>query len=266
MPEIHFVREHAYLAGIRTIHESAECLTHLAQLHHPEHGTDQYYLKHYLDGALRSKGLMNEVCGHILANAAGLPLAGHPLLVQLPAELIGDMHPDWAARIGTSSVLAWATLDVGGPALPRSGERVDELLRRWGPLGDLIAFDSWVVIPDRSSVNLARRRDRQMVVIDHGHMAGSVFWTSDTLPLHDDRRHPFLSRLWVGQVPEATNQRIIVAAEGQADCLERAEPELIRWADALPGGEGDRIALLEFLNVRAKDSPARMKRVLHLLA
>lgn len=266
MATIHFVRQQAYLAGVNPIRESEDCLTHAAVMHHPVHGAARYFVKHYPDGSLPSKGLANEVVGYILAEVAGLPVADHALIVQLPRERIAEMHPAYASRVSGMNVLAWATLDVGGEALPRDSDLANVSLRAWKALPDLIAFDSWVVVPDRSPSNLVRRRNRQLVVIDHGHLAGSVCWEGGMLPTFDERRHPFLDLWRLGQVPSEINQRIIVASEGHTASLARAEPDLNRLMEPLLDRPEDRIALRTFLEERAKSSPARMKRVLHMLA
>jgi hypothetical protein len=263
---IQVVREQAYLAGLNPIHESEDCLTHAAVVHHPVHGPGRYFVKHYLEGRLPSKGLANEVFGYILAEAAGLSVPEQALIVQLPRERVTEMHAAHATRVSGMSLLAWATLDVGGEALPRDLDVASESLRAWKALPDLIAFDSWVVIPDRSAANLVRRRNRQLVVIDHGHLAGSVCWEGGMLPITEERRHPFLDLWRPGQIPSEVNQRIIVAAEAHADSLARAEPDLNRLMEPLLDRPGDRIALRTFLQERAKSSPARMKRVLHMLA
>jgi hypothetical protein len=260
------VGQQAYLAGLNPFRESEDSLTHVAALHHPVHGPGRYFLKHYVQGPLPSKGLANEVCGYLLAAAAGLPLPNHALIIELPAERMIEMHPTYAARIPDATVLAWATSDVGGEALPRDSEAANALLRRWGQLPELISFDTWLVIPDRSTENLARRRDRRLVVIDHGHLAGSVRWHADMLPLDDDPRHPFLDLWRPAPPPDEVNQRVIVAAERHAACLEKAKAELSRLMEPLLADSGDRIALLRFLQERANSSPARMKRVLQMLA
>lgn len=86
------------------------------------------------------------------------------------------------------------------------------------------------------------------------------------LPTFDERRHPFLDLWRLGQVPSEINQRIIVASEGHTASLARAEPDLNRLMEPLLDRPEDRIALRTFLEERAKSSPARMKRVLHMLA
>jgi hypothetical protein len=260
------VPEQAYLGGLNPFRETEDCLTHVAELHHPHHGPGRYFVKHYLEGSSPTKGLVNEVCGYLLAGAAGLPLPDRALLLELPAQRIAEMHPDYAGRIRGERIVVWTTSDTGGEPLPKDREDAGVLLRPWKQLGDLIAFDSWVLIPDRSAANLARRRNRQIVVIDHGHLAGSVRWVADMLPVADDYRHPFLDLWRPGQAPDALNQRIIVAAEQHTECLAAVEVELSRLMAPLLADDEDRIALLRFLKERAHSSPARMKRVLQMLA
>ena len=266
MPSIQVVSEQAYLGGLNPFRESEDCLTHIADLRHPASGPGRYFVKHYLEDQVPSKGLVNEVCGYTLAAAVGLPLPDDALIVELPAERIVEMHEAYAGRVGSGRVLVWATRDTGGEPLPRDPEAAANLLRPWSGLAKLIAFDSWVLIPDRSPENLARRRNRQLVVIDHGHLAGSVCWDAGLLPVGEERPHPFLSTLWGSRMPDKINQGIVFAAEAHAECLARAEPELNRFVEPLLGSAGDRIALLSFLKERADSSPDRMKRVLRMLA
>jgi hypothetical protein len=261
-----FVREQAYLGGVSLVQESDDCLTHLADLHHPERGQGRFYVKHYLDDPTPTKGLVNEVCGYLLAGAAGLPVADQALIVELPSERIAEMHPDYASRLPGTNVPVWASRDIGGRQLPHDTELASQLLRGWPDIGDLIAFDSWVVIPDRSAANLARRGLRNLVLIDHGHLAGSVRWQADLLPVSEERPHPFLALWGPGLPPGAVNQRIILAAERHEAVLEAAMPELNRFLESLLADPGDRIALHRFLQERANSSPARMKRVLQMLA
>ncbi|MGQ0654168.1 MAG: hypothetical protein ACT4P4_18205 [Betaproteobacteria bacterium] len=265
MTSIPIVGDQAYLLGLNPVQETGDCLTHVAGLHHPTHGRAHYFVKHYIDGPGRTRGIANEVCGYLLAEAAGVPLAGPAMLVELPSKRIQEMHPARAAGMPGESVLAWAIEDAGGEALPRSIAAAAEPLRRWPFIGALIAFDAWVVIPDRSPENLVRTRSRQIVSIDYGHLGGSLYWQSELLPIHDEARHPFLSLWQPGGVPDEINQRIIMAAEGHAACLERARPQLDQMMEPLLGDAEDRIALLRFLEERARSSPARMKRMLDML-
>lgn len=265
MPSLHLLPEQAYLAALNPIRETDQCLTHIAAIHHPLAGRGRYYVKHYLDAARPSRGLVNEICAYLLAAEAGLPIADHALVLVLPSARLREMHP-YRATSGEAAVLAWATSEVVGAALPPSSALSDEQLRESAITAPLIAFDSWLVIPDRSAENLARRRNRQLVVLDHGHLGGSVFWDAEMLPTADERRHPFLDLWRPGQTPSEVNQRIIVAAEGHASCFDRALPQLNRWMGPLLAETRDRIELLRFLQERAISSPARMKRVLRMLA
>jgi hypothetical protein len=266
MPSIHLLREQAYLAALNPVRETDECLTHVAAIHHPVAGVGRYFVKHYLEGGRLSRGPVNEICGYLLAAEAGLPVADRALLLVLPADRLREMHPGRAMTAGAANVLAWATADVGGLALPPNSELSDNQLRAAPIAAPLIAFDSWLVVRDRSAGNLARRRNGQIVVLDHGHLGGSVFWDAEMLPTDDESRHPFLALWPAGQIPDEVNQRIIVAAEGHTSCFERALPELNRWMEPLLADARDRIALLRFLQERAISSPARMKRVLQMLA
>lgn len=254
----------AYLAGLRVVRESTDCLTHVAALHHPVHGPGRYFVKHYLDGPRASKGVANEACGYILGGAAQLSVPDRALILALPRERIAEMHPTYAARLAEATLLAWATSEVEGQALQRSSNATDEAIRGWRDIGSLIAFDSWVAIPDRSVANLVRR-GREFVVIDHGHLGGSVFWEAATLPASDESRHGFLSLWSPDQAPSEVNQRIIVASERHEACFTQAEAELNKFLPALLTNDRDRIALFGFLRERARSSPARMKRVLNLL-
>lgn len=254
----------AYLAGIRPVRESGDCVTHLARLRYPAQRPGNFYLKHYLeDRAPASKGLVNEVCGNVLARSAGLATPVAPLILTLPREHLAGMHPAFAARISDPAVL-WGTAAVDGPQLPADPDLAGNLLRRWKQLGDLIAFDTWVV-PDRSPANLVRHRNGEIVLIDHGHLAGSVRWLAELLPTAEERPHRFLALWQTQRIPDELNQRIMVAAERHKECFSRAERELNHWLGVLPIDSGDRMALLEFLHKRAGDSDDRMKRVLGLI-
>lgn len=176
------------------------------------------------------------------------------------------MHPQYGERLRDAKILAWASRDVGGRRLPQDTDLAAGVLRRWSSIAELIAFDSWVVIPDRSAANLTRRGVHDIVLIDHGHLAGSVRWQPDLLPVTEERRHSFLELWRPGLPPSEVNQRIIVAAERHEGCLESAMPELSRFVESLLPDPRDRIALQQFLKERAKSSPDRMKRVLQMLA
>jgi hypothetical protein len=264
--EIQVVGAEAYLAGLNLAHESEECLTHIAQLHHPTHGPLNTFVKYYFEDRGPQKGLINEVCGHILAHQAGLPVPPRPLIVLLPAERIAGMHPAYAARIGREQKAVWATERVSNATmLPHGEDEAAELLREWDSLPDLIAFDSWLVNADRSARNLLRRRNGQFVLIDHGHLAGGALWDADLMWPSQAFRHPFLRQLWDGQVPSKIKQGIMAAADRHADCFVAAEAEIKHWLDVLGVNSRDRIALLDFLKERAEHNPAHMKKILGLL-
>lgn len=265
MSAIQVVGAEAYLAGLNVVHETDECLTHIAQVHHPAHGSRICYLKYYLDDRAPTKGLVNEVCGYILAESAGLSVPENPLILMMPSERFGEMHRAYARRLPHGSELAvWVTEQVRGQTLPPNMEQAADLLRRWKGLPELIAFDTWVLNADRSASNLLHRRNRDMVLIDHGHLAGSVRWTPDLLQPEADPRHPFLA-LWDGRIPDTINQGIMRAADRHTDCFHQAEAELKRWTSALLDDSEDTIALLGFLNKRADESQDRMRRILRLL-
>ena len=267
MSEIQVVGAEAYLASLNPTHESEECVTHIAQLHHPTHGPINAFVKYYFEDRGTQKGLVNEVCGHILAEQAGLHVPSGPLIVLLPRERIAGLHKAYAARIGRGEQKAvWATQRVSNATmLPHDEQAAAELLRDWDRLPDLIAFDSWVVNADRSARNLLRRRNGQFVLIDHGHLAGGTLWDADLLSPGQAFHHPFLRQLWDGEVPSEIKQRIMAAADRHADCFVAAETEIKRWLDVLGVNSRDRIALLDFLRERAEYSPAHMKKILGLL-
>ena len=263
MSAIQVVGAQAYLAGLSVVHESVECLTHLAQVRHPAYGTRNCYLKYYFQDR-GSKGLANEVCGHVLAEAVGLSVPENPLILTLPPNLLAQMHSRHAANIPAGAdVAVWAVEQVRGQILPAGAEQAALLLRRWTQLPELIAFDTWVQNADRYPGNLIRRRNSSIVLIDHGHLAGSVRWAADLLQPDADPRHPFLS-LWEGTIPDSINQGIMEAAGKHAACYRRAESDLQHWLGFLLG-EGDRMALLDFLRKRADGSQDRMSRILGLL-
>lgn len=255
----------AYLAGVESIRQSDDCLTHLAQLRFPSEGARNFYLKYYLeDREPKSKGLVNEVCGYVLARSAGLLVPNRPIILALPRERIAEMHPAFASRVRDPAIV-WGTAAVDGRHLPADPEIANGLLRKWKQLAELIAFDTWTAIPDRSSGNLVRRRNGEIVVIDHGHLAGSVRWLAELLPVAEARAHRFLTIWQTARIPDEINQGIMIAAERHRDCFSRAEHELNHWLAVLLNDSGDRIALLKFLQERADDSDNRMRRVLGLI-
>lgn len=265
MPAIQVVGAEAYLAGLNIVQETEECLTHIAQVHHPAHGRCTCYVKCYLEDRGPSKGLVNEVCGYILAEQAGLSVADNPLILVMTPDLLAQMHPRHAARLPRGGdVAVWVTGQVTGQILPADTERASTLLQRWKRLPDLIAFDTWTLVSDRSAGNLLHRRNGDIVVIDHGHLAGSIRWSADLLQPDADPRHPFLA-LWGGELPDSINQGIMRAAEQHVDCFRRAEPQLKHWTGALPVDSRDTMALLDFLKKRADESQDRMRRILRLL-
>jgi hypothetical protein len=261
---IQVVGAHAYLAGLNVAHESNECLTHLAQVHHPTHGARDFFVKYYFEDRA-PKGLINEVCGYVLAESAGLSVPENPLLITLPMDRLVEIHGSRARRLSVGpEVAVWATQRVPGLQLPPGMEQAADVLRPWKSLPELIAFDTWVQNADRNEGNLIRRGRNDIVLIDHGHLAGSVAWTADLLQEDTDQRHPFFS-LWGDRIPNPINQSIMRAAEGHAACFLRAETEMRSWTGTLIDASGDRIALLDFLRKRAAESPDRMRRVLNLL-
>jgi len=175
------------------------------------------------------------------------------------------MHRAYARKLPkVPEAAVWVTEQDRGQTLPRNLEQASDFLRRWKSLSDLIAFDTWIQNAERSASNLLRRRNGDMVSIDHGHLAGSVRWTADLLQPDADPRHPFLG-LWGNQIPESINQGIMEAAGRHSKSYQQAEAELKKWAVTLLDDSGDTIAILQFLKKRADDSQDRMKRILRLL-
>lgn len=265
MSAIQVVPREAYLATLRIVQESDECLTHIAQIHHPTYGRRTCYVKCYLEDRGASKGLVNEVCGYILAEQAGLSVPENPLIMTMETSLLAQLHPQHTRKLVQGGQTAvWVTEQVVGQVLPSNMEQAADLLRHWRQLPDVIAFDTWVQNADRNVSNLLRSRNGGIVLIDHGHLAGSVRWTADLLQPDADPRHLFLA-LWDRGIPDSINQGIMRAAEQHSGCFRQAEPELKHWTGALPGDSGDTMALLDFLKKRADESPDRMRRILRLL-
>ncbi len=129
--------------------------------------------------------LCNELVAHCLAREVGLPIPDCYLGLVRPGILDVTKAPTTtdASRLVFVSVdvkvpnvtFRWQGLGAAGrPALLAE-------ITKWGDLGHLYAYDSWIANVDRHTGNLLFGGNSEFWLIDHGHCFTGPDWQADQL-------------------------------------------------------------------------------------
>jgi hypothetical protein len=255
-----------YRAFLERTKESDECYTHLALIHSTPRGGFTGYVKFYPDDIRKSKGLANETCGYLLAQALGLPIPKYGIILLLEGERLIEAHSSLEdLLVPTVAYPTWVTEQVNGvPIAPNDNKALEQLIK-WPSLPELIAFDDWVINADRSLENILRGKNKQFSAIDFGHIFGGLYWDQDLLTQDWPFRHRFVDELWDGNPPRKVKNQILEAAKQHDSAFSKIRGELDKLLSRLLENQEDKSKLLEFLERRASQSYHRVSKSLGVL-
>jgi len=265
MPFVEIVGPTGYLALIASIKEGAECYTHLAQVHSPAHGPIEGFAKFYPDEPAGSRGLVNEVCGYLIAKALDLPVPRYGLVISIEGRHLASAHPSLRHRVADSEEYpVWIAERLRGTPVSRWIPGLHEALRSWKRLPDMIAFADWILNRDRHPGNLLQTGKKEFGLIDHGHAFGGLVWDEHLLTPDAVFDHPFVHELWPDGVPRNIANAIIHASGAHSNALEAIRGELATLVSNLLSAETAG-TVLGFLESRSRPDSGQIRTALGML-
>lgn len=249
-----------YRAFLERVDEGQVALTHRASIMFHDGKTVPCHAKLYISGDCR-RGLVNEVIGHILGKAAGLPVAQRAGIVMCTVAPLSIAYPElqWGS-LGTARYPLWVaqTFDGKSPAqlFTTATPALRQDLNKWEQLCEAVGFDAWVANVDRNIGNLIRIGPGMYGLIDHGRLCGSDRWEADSL---DAARFDHVNRLsWISwkkpHPPDPHKGAVLKACAGWRQAIAEAETALDVWLPRLlDARRGEHTAVLHYLRSRAYD-------------
>lgn len=207
-------------------------------------GAARCYVKLYPDSVagLEHRGIVNEIVGHVLANAMGAPVPKNAGLIALNSNQLSDL-PSWMQN--NSACAGWWVQDVASPSL-RAYYRLSDLsqasdvilkkldsVRKELLASDqihlVIALDDLIANIDRNIGNLLRLKKGDYVLIDHGMCLTSDFWVATDLDasLEYDNCLADLLDPESGFLP--FKHKTVMAHESLVKNIEPAIQSLLKW-------------------------------------
>jgi hypothetical protein len=254
--------DHAYSSYLAPLPDPGIEASHLARVRFPGEDTPRrVYVKLYPENA---RGLVNEVTGHLLAEAAGLPVPTRSAVILVPKQAITDLAP-WARRLRRRTLVGWCTEDMAAPSIkfhfalnPHAHEltfqKVVAELRDSTITPAVIALDDWIANVDRNLGNLLRLRKGDYLLIDHGRIFGGPDWSAASLADTASLRTNIVGAL-LGAHARTPRYRLALAGlarNSHATALGDVCAELLDWWSVLLEDADMEIAAT-FLDDRVRD-------------
>lgn len=270
---IQVLGEHAYLASLEVIRENDRCLVHTAHVHSTSAGSVTAVVKCF-PGEPANRGLINEVCGYLIARAAGLPVSDQAYVIYVSNDRLAALHPQYEKTItasGTDSSIVWATKTIHGPPFKFlynfGNNQVSKRLMEWRDLPKMLAFDDWVGNADRSDDNLIEIHNGRFALIDHADIGGGIAWLADLLDPNAVFKNRVAEDLFNGSgLSNHIKSGMLLAAESHQKIFGLVGDELQNWLTRLmPRNQKDAQAFHRFLAIRASGSVNRVRQQTGLL-
>jgi hypothetical protein len=167
----------AYIRPIQTVIGGVRAWTHLAELRPPNEPPCRAYVKHFPIG--NHRGLLNELIGHTVMHAMGVPQP-RAALVQAPVLALPGNPVAWAfASCQPTPRFEGTPVQIYNLADPKKYTELVERLFSCPALPLLIAVDQLVQNADRNLGNLVFTSKSGFVAIDHSDILGGPAWTTD---------------------------------------------------------------------------------------
>ncbi|WP_252715986.1 hypothetical protein [Acinetobacter guillouiae] len=162
--------------------------TYLATVQWPDGQVIDSYVKLF-PADVRTKELINESFGFLLAGTVNLPQSNRAALIKLDvSEFSIDTSNDSFAS-DNGFVYGWVTSSLGGDNLRKTffknypdhttsdeAQKLMIFLNNWSHFPSLIAFDDWIGNIDRNIGNLIFINKNNVAIIDHGRLFGVENW------------------------------------------------------------------------------------------
>lgn len=200
----------------------------------------------------RSNGLVNEIAGHILHQAAGITTAPRAWVIILSSQELTGLFPH--AKWGKDRLWpCWATEHLDGtPVNAGSAWTWADELAIWPDTPACIALHEWLWNIDGNAGNLISTGRGELAAIDHADILGGDDWTTKTL--RDNTHTRFYNKAlhiaWGGTPDPAQRLAARQAATQHGAILARSWQHIRHWWQSLLK-EKDMAAAHAFLTARA---------------
>jgi hypothetical protein len=216
--------------------------SHIARICFADGVIRRAYVKAYHES---TKGLVNEVTGHVLGACARLRVPPFAAVILVPKLAIQDAPP-WITQSAEATIPCWCTSDMAAPNIklhfsinamshPSHMLPVIDELRGSQDIQKVMALDDWIGNVDRNLGNLLRLAKRRYVLIDHGRILGGPAWfhlaLADTLTQRDNVLRKILGPC--AQTPGYRKELADIARLYHAEAAALACHELLDWWDML---------------------------------
>jgi hypothetical protein len=233
----------------------------IAAFRHPDAGRVVAHVKFYPDLGKISRGLVNEITGHLIAQHYGLPLPQPAFLAEIPlkklplAEL--PRRHRWLRAAAKLRALypAWCTAEVNAPTpwhhYHADSPAIRADLDKWPQLSGTLVLDHILANVDRNLRNLLRSGPHAYCLIDHGRMASNGHWQRVDLDPARTYSNRLLEFSTHGRPPARAQANGLIHNANEFNGKGLPMAELARWWPRLLNEE-DRVAFDSFLSQRAK--------------
>lgn len=268
---IELLQASAYGSFLEHVEGGIDASTHRALIAFNAQATlTEVHAKIYWKGRT-PRGLVNEVIGHILATAAGLPVAPRAAVLLCSTATLALHYPDtdWSHAGDTYPLWCVETIQGTSPAqLYRAGglDVIHKDLMRWPEAAGALAFDTWVANVDRHLGNLIRTGKSRYALIDHGRVCTGPAWDHSSLDPDGDFANPLAELLWSrSPLPVGHHVDVCLACDSFAAALAACTIPLDGWLTQLL--ETDEQASVEaFLHARAGSVGGKMRTAFGMLS
>ncbi len=178
-----------------------------------------------------SKGLANEIAGHLLHQAAGINTARRAWLIVLNRHELTTLFP--TVDIGSDEEwLCWATEHIDGmPINALDAWTWGDELAAWPDTATCIALHEWLWAIDGNAGNLISTGHGDFAAIDHADILGGQHWTAKMLRHNLQRRfyNKALHIAWGGTPTPQQRQAAREKARRHGQILQAAWPHIHQW-------------------------------------
>lgn len=209
----------------------------------------------------RSRGLVNEITGWLIAHALKLPQPPHAYVLKVPLSKLKAPLPGWVRDLKRTTTTYWAFATAKMPA-ESAALRFSEAdlplllddLRRWPILPEAIALDEHIANTDRHLNNLLRLGKANYALIDNGRLAvedGERNWQTAHLNSRQRFTNLLSEQCWGHSPTVATASPALEAGTRHPDALADVRQELEDWWRRLIADNDERAAFDRFVSTRA---------------
>lgn len=211
----------------------------------------------------RSRGLVNEITGFLLAKSAHIPVPARAGLLEIPAAAFPGVDPInfykyafvISEAVGETLVSSYLIGDL------RKHASLVDLVRNWTKLPEALAFDDWVANVDRNQGNILIRGPDDVILIDHSNLPFALNWKAAMLDPSEASLNTLALIVHGSATPTPSSVVLAMqnAAKDHISAYNSVSTELRYWWDQLLNNDKiSRDALETFIEKRALNGNSRV--------